>query len=87
MVKTFQNMFPAINPETIRINDCKRILLLQYEKVKKMIFVDLQNTNSIILRHYSILRSVTGVSKAVETIANKKKIPNLSNLKDISEFG
>ena len=26
-------MFPAINPETIRIIDCKRVLLLQYEKV------------------------------------------------------
>ena len=33
VVKTFQNMFPAINPETIRIMDCKRVLLLQYEKV------------------------------------------------------
>lgn len=85
VVKTFQNMFPAINPETIRIVDCKRILLLQYEQVGIEWIVHEQNTRSIILRHYSILRSVTGVSKAVETIANKKKIPNLSNLKDISE--
>ena len=38
VMKTFQNMFPAINPETIRINDCKRILLLQYESVSVFFF-------------------------------------------------
>lgn len=30
---TFQGMFPAINPETIHLNDCRRVLLLHYDKV------------------------------------------------------
>ena len=30
---TFRGMFPAINPETIHLNDCRRVLLLHYDKV------------------------------------------------------
>ncbi|OAO17278.1 SWI4 1, Peter Pan-like protein suppressor [Blastocystis sp. ATCC 50177/Nand II] len=73
---TFQGMFPAINPETIHLNDCRRVLLLHYDKT----------SDSIFLRQFSIERSVVGVSEAVSSILKKKAVPNLSNLKDISEF-
>lgn len=33
VVKTFQNMFPAINPEKVHIGHCRRVLLLQYDPV------------------------------------------------------
>lgn len=33
VVKTFQNMFPAMNPEKIHIDHCRRVLLLQYDSV------------------------------------------------------
>lgn len=31
--KTFQNMFPVIDPEKIDVKNCRRVLLLQYDKV------------------------------------------------------
>ena len=33
VVKTFQNMFPAMNPEKVYIDHCRRVLLLQYDSV------------------------------------------------------
>ncbi|KAK8794998.1 hypothetical protein WA588_003849 [Blastocystis sp. NMH] len=73
--KTFQNMFPAIDPEKIAIKHCRRVLLLQYDST----------TSTILLRHYGITRSATGVGQAVASIV-KKSLPDLHALNDISEF-
>lgn len=38
VVRTFQNMFPAMNPEKIHIDHCRRVLLLQYDPVLLLLF-------------------------------------------------
>ncbi|KNB41355.1 hypothetical protein JH06_5758 [Blastocystis sp. subtype 4] len=70
------NMFPVIDPEKIDVKNCRRVLLLQYDKA----------SNSIFLRHYSISRSLVGVGKAINSIVKKKVIPDLSKMTDISEY-
>ena len=41
--KTFQNMFPAIDPEKIAIKRCRRVLLLQYDAVSDAIISSLDD--------------------------------------------
>lgn len=32
---TFQNMFPAINVTTVKLSECKRVVLVHYNKVRR----------------------------------------------------
>lgn len=72
---TFQNLFPAINVATVKLADCKRVLLMRKDK----------ESGCIEFRHYAILVKPAGLSRSVRSIV-KARIPNLSKLADISEF-
>jgi len=56
---TFQAMFPPINPATIRLKDCKRVLLVKHERA----------TGTLTLRHYILRTRPVGVSKSVGMLA------------------
>lgn len=71
---TFQNMLPAVNVKTVKLNTIKRCLLLNYSS----------ENDTIELRHYSISATPVGVNKAVKKLL--KKVPDLSRYSDISEF-
>ncbi|XP_063686590.1 suppressor of SWI4 1 homolog [Bolinopsis microptera] len=71
---TFQNMLPAVNVKTVKLNSIKRCLLLNYTA----------DTDTIELRHYNIAATPVGVNKAVKKLL--KKVPDLSRYSDISEF-
>mmetsp|Transcript_13437 Transcript_13437/g.15338 ORF Transcript_13437/g.15338 Transcript_13437/m.15338 type:complete len:389 (+) Transcript_13437:79-1245(+) len=71
---TFQAMFPAINVQTVKLNQCKRVLLLHY----------IPDEDTIEMRHYTIRTKPKGVSKKLKPLL-RSKIPNLKNAKDISE--
>lgn len=74
LTTTFQNMLPAVNVKTVKLNSIKRCLLLNYSA----------DTDTIELRHYSISATPVGVNKAVKKLL--KKVPDLSRYSDISEF-
>ncbi|TMW60261.1 hypothetical protein Poli38472_000303 [Pythium oligandrum] len=72
---TFQNMFPAIDVQTVQLSECRRVVLFNYEK----------ETDTVEFRQYVIRATPLGLSKSVKTIV-RAKIPNLNMLEDISEY-
>ncbi|CAI5703976.1 unnamed protein product [Peronospora effusa] len=72
---TFQNMFPAIDVQTVALSECRRVVLFNYEK----------ETDTVEFRQYMIRAAPLGLSKSAKTIV-KAKVPNLNNLEDISEY-
>jgi len=75
MTSMFQNMFPSINVATVKLNSIRRCVLLHYYP----------EDGTVEFRHYSIKAVPVGVSKAVKRLV-QSKVPDLSNLNDISEF-
>ena len=72
---TFQNIFPTINVQTVRLADCQRVVLLDYNA----------QDDTIEFRHYFIKPVPTGVSRSVKRIV-QARIPDLSHLRDVSEY-
>ncbi|CAH9117437.1 unnamed protein product [Cuscuta epithymum] len=72
----FQNIFPAIDINTVKLSSCQRIVLLNYDKEKKLID----------FRHYSIRLQPVGVSRRIRKFVQSHQVPNLSNLQDMSDF-
>jgi len=72
---TFQNMFPSINVKTVRLSECRRVVLFHYRKEDGMVE----------MRHFAIRAQPVGISSNVKKIL-QAKIPNLGDLQDVSEF-
>lgn len=60
----------------VKLATCQRVLLLNYDKKTKLFD----------FRHYSISAQPTGVSRNIRKLVQRKKLPDLSNLTDVSEF-
>jgi ribosome biogenesis protein SSF1/2 len=72
---TFQHMFPTINVKSVKLSDCRRIVLFHYNK----------ESETVEMRHYAIRANPVGISKNIKKVV-QYKLPNLGNLKDISEY-
>ncbi|XP_010546115.1 PREDICTED: peter Pan-like protein [Tarenaya hassleriana] len=72
----FQNIFPAIDINTVKLSSCQRIVLLNYNKETKL--VD--------FRHYSIRLQPVGVSRRIRKFVQNHQVPDLRNLQDVSDF-
>ncbi|XP_015891896.3 peter Pan-like protein isoform X2 [Ziziphus jujuba] len=72
----FQNIFPAIDINTVKLSSCQRILLLNYNK----------DTKRIDFRHYSIRLQPVGVSRRLRKFVQNHQVPDLRNLQDVSDF-
>jgi len=72
---TFQNMFPAINVATVKLAQCRRVVLFNFIEEKGVVE----------MRHYVIKATPVGVDRKVRRII-QTKIPNLTNLDDISDY-
>ncbi|KAG6629652.1 peter Pan-like protein [Carya illinoinensis] len=72
----FQNIFPAIDINTVKLSSCQRILLLNYNK----------DTKLIDFRHYSIRLQPVGVSRKIRKFVQNHQVPDLRNLQDVSDF-
>ncbi|KAL1935023.1 hypothetical protein VTP01DRAFT_4163 [Rhizomucor pusillus] len=70
-----QNMFPAIDVQTMQLSQTRRVLLFNYN----------EDTDSIDVRHYSIGVKATGISKSIKRIINAD-LPDLSKFDDISDY-
>jgi ribosome biogenesis protein SSF1/2 len=66
---TFQHMFPNINTKTVKLSDCRRVVLYHYHKVE----------GTVEMRHYAIRAQPVGVSSAVKRIL-QSRIPDLGDL-------
>ena len=73
---TFQNIFPTINVQTVRLSDCQRVVLLNYN----------EKDDTVEFRHYFIRPTATGVNRSVKRIAAQSRIPDLSHLENIAEY-
>ncbi|KAL6067945.1 rRNA-binding ribosome biosynthesis protein [Balamuthia mandrillaris] len=71
----FQKLFPPINVQTIKLSDCKRVALFNYDA----------ETKTVSFRHYLITVKQVGLSKSVKRIV-QTQIPDLSKLRDVSEY-
>lgn len=76
MTTIFQTMFPAINVSTVKVGECRRILLFKRNA----------KTGMIQLRHYIIKLNPVGLSKGIKRVAQDKIPTNLGDLTDISEY-
>ncbi|WCJ22214.1 PETER PAN-like protein [Euphorbia peplus] len=72
----FQNIFPAIDINTVKLSSCQRIVLLNYDKETKLIE----------FRHYSIRLQPVGVSRRIRKFVQNHQVPDLRSLKDVSDF-
>eukprot|EP00940_MAST-03C_sp_MAST-3C-sp2_P001305 g1305.t1 len=72
---TFQNMFPAINVATVKLNTCKRVILYNYDK----------DTDQIEFRHYAITANPAGLTRSVRRLV-QAKIPNLAGAEDVADL-
>jgi len=75
MATMFQNMFPSINVNKLKLNDVKRCVLLNYN----------QEDKTIDFRHYNIRVVPVGMSKAVKKLV-RGQVPNLGSYNDISDY-
>ncbi|ORX48136.1 Brix-domain-containing protein [Piromyces finnis] len=75
MTAMFQNLFPPINVQTMKLGEAKRVLLLNYDS----------ETDRIDFRHYYIGIKITGVNKSIKRII-QTEVPNLNKFDDISEY-
>lgn len=74
---TFQNLFPATNVFTVKLQDCRRVALFHYD----------ETNDSIEWRHYAITATPVGVNRRVKRlITTKHKLPNLHHCQDIAEY-
>ncbi|CCI40365.1 unnamed protein product [Albugo candida] len=71
----FQSIFPPIDIQTVKLSECRRVVLFNFDK----------ETNLIEFRQYVIRATPMGLTKSVKTLV-KSKIPNLAKLNDISEY-
>lgn len=98
---TFQNMFPAINVSTVKLNECRRVVLFNFirrdtSEVEDGNGDDATNKQDgasndevedeeVEIRHYAIRAKPVGVDRKVRRLI-EAKIPNLSKLDDISDY-
>lgn len=96
---TFQNMFPAINVSTVKLGDCRRVVLFNF--IRREVDDDADGAKGggsedaddddvaedeeVEIRHYAIRAKPVGVDRKVRRLV-ESKIPNLSKLNDISEY-
>jgi len=86
---TFQNIFPAINVATVKLSDCRRVVLFNFVRRDTSDSTSVhgfpEEDEEVEVRHYAIRATPVGGNRKVQRII-RAKIPNLSKLDDISDF-
>ncbi|ODQ80978.1 hypothetical protein BABINDRAFT_160403 [Babjeviella inositovora NRRL Y-12698] len=81
IITVLQNMFPAISPQSTKVNSIKRVLMINKDA----------ETGEIDLRHYAIDTRMVEVSRNVKKLIIAKnhlhkKLPNLGKATDVSDL-
>eukprot|EP00934_Nitzschia_sp_Nitz4_P007237 Nitzschia sp. Nitz4//scaffold113_size70149//40201//41576//NITZ4_005954-RA/size70149-augustus-gene-0.95-mRNA-1//-1//CDS//3329533353//7227//frame0 len=86
---TFQNMFPAINVASVKLKDCRRVVLFHLvddETTENGKDGESKTTRQTVeVRHYAIKATPVGVNKKVRRLI-QTKIPNLNKVQDIADY-
>jgi len=93
---TFQNMFPAINVASVKLSDCRRVVLFNFIRRDVPVAaagadgdrddnVIQEEDEEVEIRHYAIRATPTGVTRRIRRLI-QAKIPNLSKLDDIGDY-
>lgn len=56
MKVTLQNMFPSINVATVKLQDCRRVVMFNLDKAN----------GTVEMRHYAVRATPTGITKAIK---------------------
>lgn len=89
---TFQNMFPAINVATVKLSECRRVVL--FNLIEEEESGERNNDNDddnhakkqiVEVRHYAIKATPVGVHHRVRRLV-QAKIPNLGKVGDIADY-
>lgn len=71
----FQNMFPGLDITTLRLANCRRIVLINYNN----------ETDTIDFRHYFVTAVPVGLTKGIRKVI-KGKIPQMHSRQDIADY-
>ncbi|KAL3761232.1 hypothetical protein ACHAWU_007049 [Discostella pseudostelligera] len=95
---TFQNMFPPINVSTVKLGECRRVVLFNFirrdnpstpsdgsDKNNNNNIDDDLEDEEVEVRHYAIRTKPVGIDRKVRRLI-EAKIPNLSKLNDIADY-
>lgn len=58
MKVSLQNMFPSINVATVRLQDCRRVVMFNLDKAN----------GTVEMRHYAVRATPTGITKAIKKV-------------------
>lgn len=59
MKVTLQNMFPSINVATVKLQDCRRVVMFNLDKT----------IGTVEMRHFAVRATPTGITKAIKKVA------------------
>eukprot|EP01119_Soliformovum_irregulare_P022624 TRINITY_DN7791_c0_g1_i1.p1 TRINITY_DN7791_c0_g1~~TRINITY_DN7791_c0_g1_i1.p1 ORF type:complete len:465 (+),score=189.09 TRINITY_DN7791_c0_g1_i1:66-1460(+) len=76
MSTLFRNLFPAMNVQTMKLAECRRVVLMTYSNETKMIE----------LRHYEVTGTVQGVDRRFRRLAADRLPKNLGKVNDIADY-
>lgn len=80
---TFQNLFPQINVSTVRLKDCRRVVL--FNLIETVGEEDGSKKQVVEMRHYAVKATPVGVDRKVRRLV-QAKLPNLHNCDDIADY-
>lgn len=72
---SFQSIFPKINLGTIKVSDCRRVVLFNFDK----------ENDSFEMRHFLVSLSQRGVTKSLKRLVTNTKTLDLKKFKTISD--
>jgi ribosome biogenesis protein SSF1/2 len=72
----FNNLFPGLNLGRVKHSTLKRVVLVNYEAERDLVEV----------RHYYIRQNHTDMNNKIKKMVNNKKLPNLGDCKDLSQY-
>lgn len=58
MKVTLQNMFPSINVATVKLQDCRRVVMFNLDKT----------SGTVEMRHFAVRATPTGITKAIKKV-------------------
>ena len=87
---TFQNLFPQINVSTVKLKDCRRVVLFNLIERTNTEASDpgdaeVSSIQIVEMRHYAIKATPVGIDRKVRRLI-QSKLPNLHNVNDIADY-
>lgn len=75
-----QSMFPPLNVEKIKLDECKRVVLFNLVRPTD------GTAPYIEFRHYALHARQRDVNRGIKRLVNNSRLPNLSKMDDIADF-